>query len=102
MRRSTRTGRKTTSLVAVTAGLAAALAVTAPAWASNVGGGTWTHGVSFGINYSDYYHPNNNHKSAVKSGGITASSGCTDPGKTSDAWTWATVSGNQAFWNNSC
>ncbi|BEL06157.1 hypothetical protein Q0Z83_043480 [Actinoplanes sichuanensis] len=92
------------SLIAVLVGATAAVAVAVPAWATTeyVGGGTWAYGVNFGINRSEYWHPNNWHTSSVKSNGITSRSACTDPGLWSDAWRYAGVSGNKAYWNNAC
>jgi lactococcin 972 family bacteriocin len=102
-RTATRTnGRKRRSLLAAAVGLTAAVAIATPALAVSVGGGNWDYGVSLGFNYSYYYHPNNNHSSAVKSSGITVRSGCQSPGTWATAETWAAVSGNQAYWNNSC
>ena len=92
------------TLFAAAIGAAATIAVAVPAWATTqfVGGGTWIYGVSYGINESQYYHPNNWHTSSVKSDGLVDRSDCTEPGVYSDAWLWAAAYGNQAYWNNSC
>jgi lactococcin 972 family bacteriocin len=90
--------------LATAASLTAAVAVATPAMATmaNVGGGTWWYGVQDTVNYSDYYHPSNKHRSSVISDGILTRSSCTAPGDISYASTYAGFSGNKAYWNNSC
>ncbi|GAA4552472.1 hypothetical protein GCM10023192_82300 [Amycolatopsis samaneae] len=84
-------------VTAMTGTAAPALATTEPA-----GGGTWSYGVSLGVNYSDYYHPTKWHKSSVRSGGVTRHSGCAAPGTWSHATISAAISGNKAYWDDSC
>ena len=92
------------SLAAVIISASAMVAVAAPAMAERefVGGGTWDHGLTSFHVYSNYYHPDNDHRSSVKAGGIIYRSHCTSPGNWSHAQAWKAVSGNKAYWNNSC
>ena len=55
------------SLAAVIISASAMVAVAAPALAERdfVGGGTWDHGLTGLDVYSNYYHPNNDHRSSV-------------------------------------
>ena len=91
------------SLAAVAIGASAMTAVAAPAVAVvQVGGGSWDYGVNAFWNWSNYYHPNNNHRSSVETSGIVHRSACTSPGNWSHVQTVSALSGNSAYWNNSC
>jgi lactococcin 972 family bacteriocin len=92
------------SLAAVIISASAMVAVAAPAMAARefVGGGTWDHGLTGLQVYSNYYHPNNDHRSSVAVNGIITRSACTSPGNWSHAQAWQAVSGNKAYWNNAC
>ena len=92
------------SMAAVAIGASAMTMVAAPAMATTeyVGGGTWEYGVNIFWNWSNYYHPNNDHRSSVKTSGIVYRSACTSPGNWSHVQTVSAVSGNKAYWNNAC
>ncbi|MDG6101119.1 hypothetical protein Daura_00685 [Dactylosporangium aurantiacum] len=59
--------------------MSVAMASPALAVVTYVEGGTWDHGENNSIVWSYYYHPNNNHKSSVKTNQVYPS-GCTSPG----------------------
>lgn len=91
-------------LSAVIIGASAVVAVAAPAMAAReyVGGGAWDHGLTGLHVYSNYYHPDNNHRSSVEVNGLVTRSACTAPREWSHAKDWQAVSGNKAYWNNAC
>lgn len=84
------------------------LGAAAPALAvvDYVGGGTWNYGVNNngGEVWSNYHHPNNNHRSSVINGyGEYRSSGCVGKG----VWSYASLRAHPddtdyAYWSNSC
>ncbi len=79
-------------------------AVPALATVEHPGGGTWSYGTNRTEVYSDYHHPNNNHRSSVINGyGEYQSSGCTSPG----VWAHASLRADpnrvdSAYWSNHC
>jgi hypothetical protein len=64
-----------------------------------VGGGIWTYGVGAGAVTSVYENHKFVHSTAVRSSGVTKSSGRVAKGKLAVASRPAAFSGNQAFWN---
>lgn len=92
------------SLAAVIISASTMVAVAAPALAERdfVGGGTWDHGLTGLDVYSNYYHPNNDHRSSVVVNGFIFRSACTSPGNWSHVQHSQAVSGNKAYWNNAC
>lgn len=92
-RRSIRAGLLSAAMV---------VAVTAPAWAENAGGGWWDHGVNTGSVYSNYVHPVNVHCSSVQ-GTVYNFSGAKAAhvmANSSAPRVW--VGTNYAWYNNNC
>lgn len=90
---------------AVAIGASAMTAVAAPAMADRqyVGGGTWEYGNNGLDVWSNYYHPNNNHRSSVSVNGTVGRSACTSPGNWSHASMRSSAFGeNRAYWSSAC
>lgn len=95
MRRRSVSGMVVAGAVAV--GLVVGGAAPAHAVTQNVGGGTWSYGVTATTNYSNYYHGSYYHRStAYNSSGTQRAYG--EAGYWSRAGVKATLSGNQAAW----
>ncbi|MBB6174870.1 lactococcin 972 family bacteriocin [Nocardiopsis mwathae] len=65
-----------------------------------IGGGEWTHGVSGGTVYSNYYHRDVCHGSTAVGKYVDraeANAGRTSRAKAPEAWT-----NNQTYWRNTC
>lgn len=91
-------------MAAVIIGATAVVGVAVPAMATREypGGGAWDYGTTGLTVYSNYYHPNNCHRSSVSVNGFVTRSANTAPGQWSHAEDWQAVSGNKAYWNNEC
>ncbi|MEU3183818.1 lactococcin 972 family bacteriocin [Streptomyces sp. NPDC006923] len=88
--------------LAIAAG-ALVVGTAAPALATvvGVGGGTWDYGADATWTWSDYYHGSKCHGSSVQ-GKNYYTSGDTAAGAWANAGAPAKLSGNQAYWRNSC
>ncbi|MEU1898521.1 lactococcin 972 family bacteriocin [Nocardiopsis dassonvillei] len=91
--------RRAAATLAIAAGLTAGTAGVAAAAVSYVGGGTWYHGLTSSVVYSDYFHGSRCHGSTAV-GRYTVTSAAYLPGYTSRASAPRALSNNESYWRH--